>query len=452
MRCSIAAVAGWLLLASTALAADWTQFRGSDGTGAAEGVKLPSSWGGDANIAWKADLPGPGASSPVTWGGKVFVTSYSGYGTAEGQSGSASDLVRHLICLDGQSGKSLWSEEIRTSTPEANYQGFITQHGYASNSPAVDENRVYLFLGTGGAFAYDHSGKRLWQASIGEGTDRWGSATSIVLFEETLIINAAIEAESIVALSKATGEEVWRAAIPRRTWSTPAIVSASDEGRELVASSERAIVGLDPRTGKLLWQCQGIGDYVCPSVVAGEGIAYVSGGRSSEIIAVRTGGRGDVSETHIAWRAEAGANVATPALYKGHLYGVADGGFAYCIDVAKGSIVYRERLPAEGAREAPPRVDAKLPTQRRRGPGRGGRGGRGGGGAQQYASVVVADERVIAVTRTSGAWVFAAKPEWALIGRNSLEDDPGPFDATPSASAGRLLLRSNKAVYCLQPK
>ncbi|MSR58445.1 MAG: serine/threonine protein kinase [Planctomycetaceae bacterium] len=423
--------------------ADWRQFRGPDGSGNIVET-VPTQWNAKKNLLWKVKLPGPGASSPITLGDRVYVTSYTGFGTMT-DDGKKEDLQRQLVCLNQHDGTHIWTTDLKSKTPEANYSGYMTQHGYASSTPATDGERIYVFLGTGGVAAIDLAGKEMWRQSVGTGTDGWGSGSSVVLFDSLVIVNASIESKSIVALDKTDGHEVWRFSGINRSWGTPALVSTEAGGHELVVSSQNKIDGLDPKTGKGLWFCEGISDYICPSVIAGRGVAHVCGGRNSQFIAVRTGGSGDVNASHVAWRERIGGNVPTPVLHEDRLFGINDrDGIAYCISAKTGNKIYAERLAS--AKPAAQPVAFQQGGRR----GRGSRGGGGGGGgAQFYASLIAAGDNIYAVSRAGGVFVIAGDPKFKLLALNKLEGDETNFDATPAVSEGRLYLRSNEHLYCI---
>lgn len=430
----------------------WLQFRGDSGGGVSSDAGLPEKWDLQHNLLWKARLPGSGSSSPIVLKDRVYLTCYSGYGTREG-GGDQKNLVRHLVCVDRNNGNEIWKTDIHTNSREANYGGMMQQHGYASNTPATDGQKIFVFLGTGGVHAFDMQGKELWEKAVGDGTNQWGSASSVRLSGDLVIVNAAIESGAIVALKKENGDEAWRFPINGRSWSTPALVETDAGKHELVISSEGQISGLDPLTGKKLWSCDGVQDYTCPSVIPAKGIAYVCGGRQSSLIAVRVGGSGDVTTSHVLWRARIGANVPTPVLYQGHLFGVSDrGGIAYCVNAETGAIDYQKRLALDEMPVKP--VAYQPPPGGRRGMGRGGPGGPGGfgGGLQFYASAVAADGKIFAVSRTSGVLVLAAKPDFELLARNQFEGDNGPFDGTPAICDGQIFLRSNGNLYCVGKK
>jgi outer membrane protein assembly factor BamB len=399
--------------------ADWTRFRGPDATGIALDSGTPLTWGSSEHVVWKTRLPGFGASSPITLGEKIFLTCYRGYGLDRDNPGSQDELQIDLVCLDRKTGEQIWAVGTKARTPEQSYDGFISLHGYASGTPTTDGERVYAFLGRSGVVALTVGGESLWHSYVGDGVHNWGSGTSPVLFEDLLIVNASVESESIVALNKMTGEEAWRTGGIRRSWSTPLVVDVPGGETELVASYQGKVVGLDARTGEKLWECDSVDDYVCPSVTAHDGVVFVSGGRSGALtIAVRTGGRGDVTRTHTLWRVRKTPKVATPLYHDGYLYWIDQRGVAVCVDAGSGEVVYDERLDIEGR------------------------------GDKIYASLSYADGKLYGVTRQGGTIVLAAGPQFKVLARNDLQD-PSIFNATPAVSDGQLLIRSDYYLYCI---
>ncbi len=241
----------FLILAALTLnapAGDWLSFRGPGGSGVSEENNLPATWDGKKNIVWKTRLPGPGGSSPIILGDQVFVTCYTGYGTEK--VGKPEDLQRQLVCLNRRDGSVKWAKVIPSKGSETRYGGFIAQHGYASSTPASDGQRIYVFFGKGGVYAFDRDGTQLWQTSVGTGIDGWGSGSSPILYGNLVIVNAGVESGALVALDKTTGTEVWKSKGIRRTWSTPALVDVKDGKRELVLSVPGKVLGLDPETAK----------------------------------------------------------------------------------------------------------------------------------------------------------------------------------------------------------
>lgn len=406
----LAAVLFLVSISTTVSADDWKQFRGPGGLGLSAEENLPVEWNDNKNVAWKAALPGYGASSPITLGEKIYVTCYSGYGTDESQ--SMDDLTLHVTCLNRKDGNLVWDEKVKPKLPESER---VRDHGYAGPTPATDGEHLYVFFGKTGVLKFDLGGKQIWQTDVGSKTHGWGCGTSPVLFENLVIVNASVESGSLVGIDKDTGDEVWRAEGMNRSWNTPHLVQLDNGQHELVVSVKDHILGFDPKTGKELWRCEGVPDYVCPSVISQDGVAYVIGGRRSMAIAVRAGGRGDVTKTHRVWVAKAGANVTSPIIHDGHLYWVSDRNkVAYCVRLSDGEVVYSERFPE-----------------------------------QPYASATAGDGKIYIVTRYGGTYVLAAKPEFTQLAHNEL-DDKSTFNASPVISNGQLLLRSDRFLYCIE--
>src|SRR5262249_28761343 len=145
-------------------------FRGPGGLGVSTDKDLPTKWGDKENLVWKTPLPGPGGSSPIIVGDRVFLTCYTGYGIPGEDAGDQKDLKRHLLCIDRKKGTVLWDKSVAAKLPEPRYGGFLALHGYASSTPVSDGKQVYVYFGKSGVFAYDLEGKQLWQADVGTGT------------------------------------------------------------------------------------------------------------------------------------------------------------------------------------------------------------------------------------------------------------------------------------------
>src|SRR6516162_10260018 len=223
--CILAAAACFGTIVLTA-EAQWLQFRGPGGSGTAPDKGVPVTWSDDSNIRWKAEMSGPGASSPIVVGNKVFVTCYSGYGLTRDNPGEQKNLKRHLVCLERQTGKTAWKRDIDPVLPESAFQGpYITMHGYASATPVSDGKHVFVFFGSAGVFAFDLDGQQLWHASGGKGTHGWGSGASPILHKDLLIVNASVESGSVLALDKKSGTEVWSTKGISGSWNTPVLVN-----------------------------------------------------------------------------------------------------------------------------------------------------------------------------------------------------------------------------------
>ena len=435
------------LLASVGaiVAGDWSRFHGPNGAGiATDEAPTPVQWSPSENLKWKARLPGPGVSSPIVVGDFVFVTCYSGYGVDRRDPGDQKNLKRHLVCIDRDTGKTKWDEAVVAVLPEDPYAGAgIPEHGYASHTPVSDGQRVYVFFGKTGAFAFDMEGTQLWQTSVGTESDprRWGSASSPILYKNLLIVTASSESQAIVALNAETGDEVWRQEATGfdGLWGTPTLASVDENRSDLVVGVPYEIWGLNPDNGKLRWYCEAMEtDQFNSSVVVHDGIAYAIEGRRGGSIAVRIGGKGDVTKTHVVWSGRDRSRFATPVVHEGLLYFIS-GGVANCLDAKTGSSVLQSRLQDGGSR-------SEDGGRREDGRRRSGRGGFGGG---DYSSPVLADGKIYYVRANGETFVLKADATCEQIAVNRLTEDRENFSATPAVSNGELFIRSSKHLYCV---
>ena len=239
-----------------------------------------------------------------------------------------------------------------------------------------------------------------------------------MLFEDLVIVNAAMESDTLFALRKADGSVAWSVKGMARAWNTPALVHAGGERPELVVAINGRLRAFDPRDGKELWNCRGISAAeLCPSIVARDGVIYLLGHPSGQAMAVRAGGRGDVTATHVVWQLNKGSNVSSPVWHNGHLYFANDSSAKlYSLKAASGEVVWEQQLQ--------PRPD------------------------RIYASPVLVGDRIYFPTRNRGVFVIEAKPEFKLLVHNP-PLDLTPFNGSMAISDGQIFLRSDLAVYCI---
>ena len=415
---SLAAAGPPVVRAATAAGGEWPQFRGPDAQGRSDAKGLPLTWNDETNIKWKTVLPGPGTSSPIVHGDRIFLTCFTGFATSSEEPGEMKDLKRHLICLNRSDGRVLWNKPVPADLPEQ--ETIRENHGYASSTPATDGERVYAFFGKSGVFAFDFAGKQLWHAKVGSKLNGWGSAASPVVHGDLVLVNASVESESLVAIDKRTGRERWRAGGVNDSWHAPVLVNLPNGKAEVVVAIIQKLLAFDPANGAPLWQCDtGIQWYMCPTPVAHEGIVYSIGGRKPNGgLAVRAGGRGDVTDTHVNWKLDKGSNVPSPILYDGHLYFAHENlGLVYCANAKTGETIYAERLdPSPG---------------------------------QIYSSPVLADGRIYFTGRGGRTAIVAARPKFEQLAECLLESGRGVFNASPAIAGNRLLIRSNRFLYCI---
>ena len=410
------------LLGSLVAAEDWPRFRGPTGDGVATKSNLPLRWSEKENLVWRTKLPGPGSSSPIVVGDRVFLSSYSGYGVEAKEPGDLANLKRHAICLSRRDGKILWQHEVKASAPDKPYQGqYITMHGYASSTAVSDGTNVYFFFGNAGGHAFTVDGRPVWQASVGERAHDWGGGSSPILYGDLLIVNAAHESNALLALDRHTGKTVWSVTGFPASWNTPVIVTVNGHD-ELVVNANAKLRAFDPKTGTELWSCQGIkAAELCPSIVAHDGVIYIIGSPRGQAMAVRAGGKGDVSATNVIWEIPKGSNVGSPVWHEGHLYFVNDSrGKAVCLKADTGEVVYEENISPQRDR--------------------------------WYASPILAQGRLYYVGRTTGTVVLAASPKFEPLATNRIADDTSVFNGSPAVTDEHIFLRSDQNAYCFGKK
>ena len=408
---------------------NWPQWRGPNGDGTTLADKAPTTWSETKNLKWKLKLPGYGASSPIVWNERIYLTCYTGYG-AGSRGGSPANMMRHLICVDAKTGKSVWKKDLKPTKSEDYYSGMgVPEHGYATSTPATDGKAIYVFLAKSGMVAFDLKGKKLWQTSVGTNSSRkrWGSSSSPIIHGDLVFINALQEGNKIFALNKADGKIAWQwgpsaADSYQDTYGTPALVKAKDK-TELVLAVPGEIWSFDTKKGDIAWYTYtnvgaGRGN-VSPSTITGGDALYVFGGRPGSGVAVKLGGKGEVKESSQLWTSRISPYVATPVYHEGHLYWMDRSGYAVCLDAKTGKETYRNRLQSSG----------RTP--------------------QFYASPVVVDGKIISVSRNAGAFVLEAKPKFKQLAQNIFESDRSVFNASPAISNNRLFLRSDTHLYCV---
>jgi hypothetical protein len=367
---------------------------------------VPTEWSDSRNLTWKLSLPGAGFSSPIVVGKQVFVTAYSG---------SRDQVKRHLVCVDRETGEAAWTKTVDGVSDGGD--GGFAHHGQASHTPVSDGERVYVMLGSSGVRAFDLSGEQLWEQQLGnERASRFGTASSPILYKDHLIVTAGAESESIRAFDKKTGEEAWKteAGSLSGSYSTPLIVTNPKGVDELLLSVTREVWSINPTSGKLNWYATTrVDTAACTSVIVGDGVAYLVGGRSGGRTAVRIEGKGDTTESGVLWSEGGGSYVPSPVLHEGRLYWVNDSGIATCIDAKTGKQLGRKRL-----------------------------------GGRFYASVALINGKLYAVSRFGGTHVLKPTPDFEQIALNKLSDE-SDFSGSPAASDGQLFIRSDEFLYCI---
>ena len=464
VRRSRAVIAAVVLLAgaATGAAQDWASWRGPANDGMARG-DAPTAWDESTAVKWKVPIVGRGLSSPAVWGNQIFVTTAvqidaegeivpeaapsrsaprarqddgrhrgdwprrrgsdgqdrrGGWRGWHGDSGPQAAHRFLLLSIDKTSGTLLWE---RTATEATPHEGFHPNYGsFASHSPVTDGEHVFAYFGSRGVFCFDLDGALVWSKDLGRMTKilGFGEGTPLVLYKDRLIIKFDHEGESfIVALDKATGEELWRAVRDEiSSWSPPLVVD--HEGRtQVVVAATRKVRSYDLETGEVIWEAAGLGRNQIPAPVHQNDLVYVmSGFMAPNLMAIRLGGHGDLTDTDaIVWsNTQANAYSASPVLFDNQLYVLTDGGVLTNFNATTGEVYYRQRLPGPSSFKASPvGVNGKL-----------------------YLS---SEEGRIFVVRMG--------PTFELLGTNTLEN--AVFVATPAIVGGEIFLRSQDTLYCI---
>ncbi len=380
---------------------EWPRFRGPTGQGTTFETTMPLDWSAEKNILWKVPLSGTGGSSPIIWGDRIFVTSAS----PDGQE-------RILGCYARSNGKRLWQ---RTSTPSpGDVEKLYWKNSYASSTPVTDGQRVIALFGNCGLVCYDLDGKPLWQTDLGRFITMHGPGTSPLLYKDrVIVIQYQHTGETLfAAYNKRTGAELWKKQRENAMcWSTPVVVRVGERD-ELLYNGSNRIVGYDPLTGEELWRASGSTREAVPTLVIGGGRIYSASGRNGPMIALRPGGNGDVTASHILWKTQRGAaHVPSPLYHDEKLFMVNDTGIASCLDAASGKTLWQERLRGRFS-----------------------------------MSPVEASGRWLATNEQGVSYVLQASDAFQLLAENDLGEE---VLATPAVLGGRIYFRTAKHLLCV---
>jgi outer membrane protein assembly factor BamB len=334
----------------------WSRWRGPSGQGIVKPGKYRDQWSPTQGVKWKVPVPGLGHSSPIVWGDRLFLT------TAYDDGARLS-----MIAVNRTTGKQLWETFVPTK------QG--VEHVYQKNSRAsataiTDGTLVYASFGTHGLMAVDFNGKIAWHNPVGRLANTHGSAGSPILYKDRIFIYQDHKGTEdtgayVGAFDKKTGKQIWKTdRVETVGWGTPIVIRAGDHD-ELIVSSQYRVYGYDPQTGKQLWFVKGLGFEVIPTPVVGGGLILCSSGRQGPTIAIRPGGSGDVTSTHVAWTSPKGSPfVPSGIVVDGVLYLVNDiQSVLTAHDVKTGQVLYQGRLgqpKKEGFSPSPVSFDGKV--------------------------------------------------------------------------------------------
>ncbi|MDA7881082.1 PQQ-like beta-propeller repeat protein [Akkermansiaceae bacterium] len=398
-----------ILSGASALQAEdnWAQFRGPTGRGHSTAEDVPLKWDADS-VVWKKTLKGQGQSSPVNWGDQLFLTSASEDGKE-----------RYVFCLDRKDGRILWEKTVKCSNPENPHK----MNSYATPTCAADGKHVVAFFGPGGLHCFDLDGNNIWSKELGSFPGPWGVAASPMILGDIVIQNCDAEGESsLVAFNIKTGKLAWktkREDKPRGGFSTPILVE-NDGNKELVLNGEFGVRGYDPKTGKELWFCKAFNGRGSPVPDFANGLLHVVSGKPGDTYAVKPGGKGDVTDSHMAWhtKRKGGRDLPSPAVVDGYLIVVSMSGRATCYDAKTGKIHWEEKLGVKG----------------------------------EFASAPLVMKGHVLIQNVYGGGTLVIKPgkKLEIVSNNSLGAEVSEmFRATLAPIKGQIFARSFSTVYCI---
>lgn len=425
-------LAGLLTLGAIRPAAseNWPAWRGPEATGVARETNLPLTWSATQNVLWHVALPGPGNSSPIVWGDRVFVTQFV---KAENR--------RTILCFDRATGKQLWQKGVVYAAKEATH----STNPFCAASPATDGERVVASFGSAGLYCYDFAGQELWHREFGKMNHVFGNASSPLLTGGLCVLNFGPDEKNsrLIAVDKLTGKTVWEALPPKvdpseqaprpgtaapkgkgpaplpGSWATPFVIQAGGR-EELIMNFPNRLCAYAPGDGKLLWMSKGTGKNILMSPLWGEGLLVaqssdVEGGRA---VAVKPGGTGDVSDGPlVAWKRDnLKGGIGTGVIHGGYLFTIAMTGQAECIELKTGKLVWTELLNGPGAKKS------------------------------SWSSMLLAGDKIYVPNQSGDVFVLRAAPKFEVLATNSIGE---PTNASLAAADGELFLRTDKGLWCL---
>ncbi len=385
---------------------NWPRFRGPGGLGVSSYTNVPASWDGETGqgILWKTPIPLPGKNSPVVWGDRIFLT-------------GANEAERAVYCFDANTGEMLWGravENVPFGEPEPPEVSEDT--GFAAPTATTDGQRVYAIFANGDLICFDFDGKQIWARNLGPFDSMYGYASSLNMYQNLLIVlldqgGAEDGISEIIGIEGTSGKTVWETARPvPNSWATPIIIDTG-EREEVITCGSPWVIAYQPATGEELWRAKCLGGDIAPSPVYGNGLVFVT--NTYEVLAaIRPGGQGDVTETHIAWTAEDGLPDICSPLTNGELVFLLETyGLLTCYDARDGTKVWEQDLDEAFT-----------------------------------ASPSLAGDNLYFLTDDGIMIIIEASREFREIGRSKLGEN---FEACPAFLDGRIYIRGEENLYCI---
>lgn len=411
-RCSIALAVLCVVAAGIWAADSWPEFRGPLGQGHYKG-SLPTEWSKTNNVAWVQTLPGVGWSSPVVVDNRIYLT------TGEPVAGTK-DYSLRTLCLDAKDGKILWNEEVFKENG-AKAPGIHTKNSHASPTPLLHGDRLYVHFGHEGTACLDLSGKVLWRQTSLRYKPVHGNGGTPIIVDDTLVFSIDGEdRQELVALDLKTGEVRWRTARNTKvlkffSFHTPLLIDVNGK-KQIISVGSGMVGGYDAGTGAEIWRVRHTGYSVIPRPVFGHGLVFVSTSYdAATLLAIRPDGKGDVTETHVAWRMRKDApHTPSPLLVGDELYVVSDGGVLSCLDAKTGTVHWQEKRLGHFS-----------------------------------ASPLYADGKIYLQSEEGVGYVVKAGKQYELLAKNDLMEHSL---ASYAAADGALFIRTEEHLYRIENK
>lgn len=415
----MAARATWLFLvigvvAATGVAENWPQWRGPLLNGISSEKNLPTRWSAEENVTWKLAMPSWTGATPVIWGERIFLN-------------VAQENDLYLWCVDRTKGETIWKKLLGGGNTKMRKQNM------SSPSPVTDGNSVWVMTGTGVLKAFDFNGNEQWARDVQKDYGRfglnWGYASSPLLYEDALFVQVlhgmrTDEPSYVMRIDKKTGKTVWKVDRPTAaitespdSYTTPALLRYGT-ATEIVITGGDCVTGHDPATGKELWRANGLNPENHPfyrivaSPVVFEGVVYAPT-RVKPLLAIRSGGRGDVTKSHKLWEFANGPDVPTPVTDGKYFYIADDRGVMFCLDAKTGQAVWGPQRIKPGTYSSSP---------------------------------VLADGNLYVTNEDGLTTVVKAGPKFEVVAENNLNDYTL---SSPAISDGQIFMRTAQYLYCI---
>jgi outer membrane protein assembly factor BamB len=410
-------VALLLVAFAVARADNWPQWRGPNLNGVSNEKNLPVKWTVEENVAWKVPMPGYSGSTPIIWRDRIFLNV------------ADSDNL-FLWCLNKTNGEVLWKKPLGGGNVKMRKQNM------SSPSPVTDGRSVYVMTGTGILKGFDFTGKELWtrdiQKEYGQFGLQWGYASSPLLHEDSLYVQVlhgmkTDDASYVMRIDKKSGKTLWKVDRPTSairespdSYTTPALLRYG-KSTEIVITGGDCVTGHDSATGKELWRANGLNPDNNPSyrIVASpiifDDIIYAPS-RIKPLLALKAGGRGDITSSHVLWSTGNGPDVPTPVTDGKYFYVVNDRGIMFCLDAKTGAEVYVQQRIKPGTYSGSP---------------------------------VLADGKIYITNEDGLTTVVAAGPKFEVLAENPLNDYAL---SSPAISDGQIFIRTAAHLYAIGKK